>query len=70
MGIILLALCAFNPMGLSASVFHMVAHGLVTCGLFMITGIIYLRFKTRDIDVLKGVASYMPRLYGFAVLIV
>lgn len=70
MGLILLGLCAINKIGLTASVFHMVSHGLVTCGLFMICGIVYLRFKTRDIDALKGVASVMPRLYGFAVLIV
>lgn len=70
MGLILLGLCAINKIGLSASVFHMISHGLVTCGLFMICGIIYLRFKTRDINELQGIASYMPRLYGFAVLII
>ena len=36
MGLVLLGLCAINQIGLSASVFHMVAHALVTCGLFMI----------------------------------
>ena len=70
MGLILLGLCAINKIGLSASVFHMVSHGLVTCGLFMIAGIVYLRFKDRDINSLQGVASVMPRLFGFAVLIV
>lgn len=70
MGLILLGLCAFNKIGLSASIFHIVAHGLVTCGLFMITGIIYLRFKTRDINILSGIATVMPRLFGFAVLII
>lgn len=70
MGLILLGLCAYNQIGLSASVFHMVSHGLVTCGLFMIVGIVYLRFKTRDINKLSGIASQMPRLFGFAVLIV
>ncbi len=70
MGLVLLGLCAVNKIGLSASVFHMVSHGLVTCGLFMICGIVYLRFKTRDIDILQGVASVMPRLYGFSVLII
>ena len=70
MGLILLGLCAINQIGLSASVFHMVSHGLVTCGLFMIAGIVYLRFKNRDINSLQGVASVMPRLFGFAVLIV
>lgn len=70
MGLILLGLCAYNKIGLSASVFHMVAHALVTCGLFMITGIVYLRFKTRDINTLSGVAGVMPRLFGFAAVIV
>ena len=70
MGLILLGLCAINQIGLSASVFHMVAHGLVTCGLFMIAGIVYLRFKDRNINTLQGVATVMPRLFGFAVLIV
>ena len=70
MGLILLGLCAFNEMGLNASVFHMVAHGLVTCGLFMICGIVYLRCKTRNINELGGIAINMPRLFGFATLIV
>lgn len=70
MGLVLLGLCAINKIGLSASVFHMVSHGLVTCGLFMIAGIVYLRFKDRNINTLQGVASVMPRLFGFAMLIV
>lgn len=70
MGLILLGLCATNPMGLSASVFHMVAHALVTAGLFMICGIVYLRCKTRDINSLGGIAVNMPRLFGFATLII
>ncbi|MBQ7764726.1 NADH-quinone oxidoreductase subunit M [bacterium] len=70
MGLILLGLCAYNQLGVSASVFHMVAHGLVTCGLFMICGIVYQRFKTRNINELTGIASVMPRLFAFALLIV
>ena len=70
MGLILLGLCACNKIALSASVFHMVAHGLVTAGLFMICGIVYLRCKTRNIEILNGIANNMPRLFGFATLIV
>lgn len=70
MGLVLLGLAACEQTALSASIFHMVAHGLVTCGLFMIAGIVYIRYKTRDINVLSGVAAAMPRLFGFAVLIV
>jgi NADH-quinone oxidoreductase subunit M len=57
-------------MGLSASIFHMVAHALVSAGLFMICGIVYLRCKTRDINAISGIAINMPRLFGFATLIV
>ena len=70
MGLVLLGLCAINQIGLSASVFHMVAHALVTCGLFMIAGIVYHRFKDRNINSLQGIATVMPRLFGFSVLIV
>ena len=70
MGLILLGLCAINKIGLSASVFHMVAHALVTSGLFMVAGIVYLRFKNRDINILSGIATVMPRLFGFATVIV
>ena len=70
MGLILLGLCACNKIAISASIFHMVAHGLVTAGLFMICGIVYLRCKTRDINTLSGIAAFMPRLFGFATLIV
>ena len=70
MGLILLGFAANTKTGLSASVFHMVAHGLVTAGLFMICGIVYLRFKDRDINNLSGIATVMPRLFGFASIIV
>ena len=70
MGLILLGLCGCNQIGLNASVFHIIAHGLVTAGLFMICGIVYLRCKTRDINSLGGIAVNMPRFFGFATLIV
>ena len=70
MGLVLLGLCAINKIGISASIFHMVAHALVTCGLFMIAGIVYLRCKNRDINSLSGIANVMPRLFGFSTIIV
>ena len=36
----------------------------------MIAGIVYLRYKDRNINTLSGIASQMPRLFGFTVLIV
>ena len=48
----------------------MVGHGLITSGLFMVCGLVYLRCKTRDINELGGIASYCPRLFSFATIIV
>lgn len=70
MGLILLGLCACNSIGLEASIFHIVAHALITAGLFEICGIVYLRCKTRDINSIGGIAKNLPRLFGFATLIV
>lgn len=70
MGLILLGLCSINKIGISASIFHIVAHAFITCGLFMIAGIVYLRCKTRDINSLGGIANYAPRLFAFATIII
>jgi NADH-quinone oxidoreductase subunit M len=70
MGLILLGICSMNTIGINASVFHIVAHALVTAGLFMICGIVQLRCKTRDINELGGIGAAMPRLFGFATVIV
>ena len=70
MGLILLGICSLNIIGLSGAMFHMVAHGLITVGLFMVCGIVMLRCKTRNIDCLGGIAKTMPRLFGFASIIV
>ncbi len=70
MGLILLGICSLNAIGISGAIFHCVAHGLITCGLFMVCGIVYLRCKTRDINFLGGIAKSMPRFFAFATLIV
>ena len=70
MGLILLGLCAFNKIGLNASAFHMVAHGVVTAGLFLVCGIVYSRCKTRNINFLEGIAANMPVLFALSTMII
>lgn len=70
MGLVLLGIVSLNIIGYTGAVFHMVAHGLITSGLFMICGIVYLRCKTRDINMLGGIASSAPRFFAFATLII
>lgn len=69
MGIVLLGLCSLNIIGFSGAVFQMVAHGIISAGLFMIVGIIYIRTKTRDMLELGGLGTVMPRLMGFGLIL-
>jgi NADH-quinone oxidoreductase subunit M len=69
MGIVLLGLCSLNLIGLSGAVFQMLAHGLISAGLFMVVGIIYIRTKTRNVAELGGLGEVMPRLMGFGIIL-
>jgi NADH-quinone oxidoreductase subunit M len=61
MGYILVGLSAFasddkmiQKLGLSGASFQMVSHGLITGLLFYLVGIIYEKFKTREVENLGG----------------
>lgn len=69
MGIVLLGFCSLNLIGLSGALFQMFAHGIISAGLFMMVGAIYLRTKTRDLVELGGLGHVLPRLMGFALII-
>lgn len=69
MGIVLVGLCAMNSIGVSGAVMQMIAHGLISAGLFFVVGVIYLRTKTRDIEKLGGLAQKLPILYYFSMLL-
>lgn len=69
MGIVLLGLCTLNLIGFSGSVFQMIAHGIISAGLFMLVGVIYVRTKTREIADLGGLGTAMPRLMGFGLIL-
>jgi len=69
MGIILVGLCAMNSIGVSGAVMQMIAHGLISAGLFMAVGVIYLRTKTRDIEKLGGLAQKLPFLYYLSMIL-
>ena len=69
MGIVLVGLCAMNSIGVSGAVMQMVAHGLISAGLFFVVGVIYLRTKTRDITQLGGLVQKLPVLYYLTMLL-
>ncbi len=70
MGIVLLGIGALNAAGVSGALFQMIAHGIISAGLFMIVGVIYLRTHTRNISVLGGLGQNSPRFMWFSLTIV
>jgi NADH-quinone oxidoreductase subunit M len=69
MGIVLLGLCSLNLIGFSGAVFQMISHGIISAGLFMLVGVIYIRTKTREVAELGGLGNAMPRLMGFGLIL-
>jgi NADH-quinone oxidoreductase subunit M len=70
MGIVLLGLGAMNTAGVAGAVFQMTAHGIISAGLFMIVGVIYLRTHTREVSKLGGLGQNSPRIMYFSLIIV
>ncbi|MCB9844843.1 MAG: NADH-quinone oxidoreductase subunit M [Phycisphaeraceae bacterium] len=70
LGFCVLGLVAVNGPGLSGSVLYMINHGLSTGALFLLIGMVYERYHTRDMDELGGLASKMPIWSTFMVFFV
>jgi NADH-quinone oxidoreductase subunit M len=62
MGVIVLAVFAFNAQGLEGAVLQMVNHGIVIAALFLIAGWIAARAGTRDLTRFGGLAARWPWL--------
>jgi NADH-quinone oxidoreductase subunit M len=60
MGFVVLGLFSFNIYGFLGSVFIMFSHGIVASSLFFLIGIIYERYKSRNILEYGGFAQLMP----------
>lgn len=69
MGIVLIGLGALNVAGVSGAVFQMIAHGIISAGLFMIVGVIYVRTHTRQISELGGLGQVTPKIFYFSMII-
>jgi hydrogenase-4 component F len=60
MGIITFGLGIFTPFALFASLFHMLNHAFTKSLLFLSSGHVYLKYKTREIAKVSGVLRVMP----------
>ncbi len=69
MGLVLVALSALTSLGVCGAVFQMVSHGLISAGLFMVVGVIYLRTHTREIALLGGLAQSLPGVYYLTLIL-
>ena len=67
LGFCVLGLLALNATGLNGSVLYMLSHGFSTGGLFLMIGMMYERYHTRDMREVGGLASKMPVWGSFMV---
>ena len=63
----MLGLFSLKMAGVTGSVMYMVNHGLSTGALFLVIGMIYERYHTRDIHQIGGLARPMPWMAFFLV---
>jgi NADH-quinone oxidoreductase subunit M len=68
LGFCMLGMFSLHLAGLSGSVLYMINHGISTGALFLVVGMIYERYHTRDMDRLGGLARKMPVMAFFLVL--
>ena len=61
LGFIVLGIFSFTPEAMSGAVISMVGHGVATAALFLLTGMLYERHKTKDIRGFQGIAKIAPK---------
>lgn len=69
LGFCMLGLFALNVAGLSGGLLQMINHGLSTGGLFLIVGMLYDRYHTRQMADYSGMAARLKLLSAFMVFI-
>lgn len=68
MNYVVLGVFGANSLSLAGSIFLMIAHGIVSAGLFFLIGFLYDRYKTRNIRYYRGLIAFMP-IYGVSFFI-
>ncbi len=70
MGIFLLGLAGLNSIGEVGAIFQIISHSLISAGLFIVVGIIYIKCGTKNILRLRGLGVKMPKLMIISLIIV
>ncbi len=69
LGFVVLGIFSFTQAGLDGAMYVMLAHGISTGGLFMLSGILYERRHTYEISEFGGLATPMPLYAAFFLFI-
>jgi NADH-quinone oxidoreductase subunit M len=69
LGFVVLGIFVFNQVGIQGAVYQMLNHGVSTGGLFLVAGMLYDRRHTHLIREFGGLATPMPVLSSFFLLI-
>lgn len=66
MGFVFLGLALLTAASFNGAILMMAAHGIIVAMLFFISEVIFSRAAHRDMGLLGGLASTMPRFWGFS----
>ncbi len=69
LGFVIVGIFALNAQGIQGATIQMVNHGISTGGLFLLVGMLYERYHTKDMEKFGGVWKLMP-LFGAISLVV
>lgn len=61
-GIVLLGIFTFNIIGIYGAIILIIAHGLSSSALFLLSNDIYIKYHTRNILIFKGIISITPNI--------
>jgi proton-translocating NADH-quinone oxidoreductase chain M len=63
--IALVSLCSLNPLGITASIYIILSHGIISSSLFLLIGFLYNRFHQKIIAYYGGLISLIPLFVFF-----
>ncbi|MCK4658407.1 MAG: NADH-quinone oxidoreductase subunit M [Phycisphaerae bacterium] len=68
LGFCMLGMFSLKAAGMSGAVMYMINHGLSTGALFLVIGMIYERYHTRDVNAIGGLGRRMPWMAFFLIV--
>lgn len=70
MSLVVLGIFSFNLQGIQGAIFLMLAHGIVSGGLFFMVGILYDRYHSRLLEYYGGLVQIMPIYSVFFLILI